>query len=193
MRIGIDIDGVLTDIETFEFENGSKYFKKPIINPKGYSSKNIFEVSDDEDDEFWSKAIYDYINVDARNYASEVIKKLKDDGNEIYIITNRTSELSYCDISEEQMKQHVINWLNKNNIYYDKLIFSDGTKEKYILDNKIDIMIEDKPKNIMKLSQYIKVICFDNRSNKNCIGDNIIHCYSWYDIYNIIKNGIINL
>ena len=45
MRIGIDIDGVLTDIETFELENGSKYFNKSVVNPNGYGSQNIFKVS----------------------------------------------------------------------------------------------------------------------------------------------------
>lgn len=39
MIIGIDIDGVLTDIEKFELDYGSKYmitkFNKTIVNPNG--------------------------------------------------------------------------------------------------------------------------------------------------------------
>lgn len=149
--------------------------------------KKIYNLTDEEDNEFWSEAIYDYIKIKPRDYASEVIEKLKNEGNKIYIITNRTSDLSYCDITIEKMKNYVTTWLNENNIYYDKIIFSNGTKENDIIDNKVDIMIEDKIQNIEKLSQYIPVICYDNRNNNKCTNNNIIHCYSWYDIYSKIE------
>lgn len=77
MRIGIDIDGVLTDIEKFQIEYGSKYFHskgKSIINYKGYETTEIFGLSLKEDDDFWNIAIKDYINEPARNCASEVIE-----------------------------------------------------------------------------------------------------------------------
>ena len=48
-------------------------------------------------------------------------------------------------------------------------------------------MIEDKPANIENISILIPVICFHAGYNKNCIGNNIIRCYSWYDIYAKIK------
>ena len=49
--------------------------------------------------------------------------------------------------------------------------------------NNIELMIEDKPANINKISGKIPVICFHAGYNKNCDGGNIIRCYSWYDIY----------
>lgn len=40
MRIGIDIDGVLTNIEQWQLDYGSKFYynhyKKEIVNHKGY-------------------------------------------------------------------------------------------------------------------------------------------------------------
>ena len=46
MRIGIDIDGVLTDIEQWQLDYGSRFYyenyNKPIINHKGYDTYEIF-------------------------------------------------------------------------------------------------------------------------------------------------------
>ena len=94
MRIGIDIDGVLTDIEKWQLDYGSKFFYenygKEIIVFDKYETNEIFKVSKEQDDEFWNKYFKDYsINIETRKFASEVIKKLKEKGNEIYIITAR--------------------------------------------------------------------------------------------------------
>lgn len=191
MRIGVDIDGVLTNIEEFELDYGSKYFYEnkilsQVIKNIDFTKTNL-NIDDAISNEFWANGIYDYINIPPRNFASEVIKKLKEKGNTIYIITNRTSNLSYCDITPVKMKEIVINWLQKNLIYYDKLIFSNGDKTKFIIDNKIDIMIEDNPKNIKAISKIIPVFCYNSRSNIECKGKNIIRGYSWYDIYNKLE------
>jgi len=127
------------------------------------------------------------MKIKPRNFACEVINKLKEDGNTICIITNRASDLSYCDISLDEMKRNVIQWLCENDIYYDKLIFSNGDKVKFVIDNKIDIMIDDNPINIRAISNVIPVICYNSNCNKLCEGNNIMRCYSWYDIYNTIK------
>lgn len=191
MRIGIDIDGVITNVLEFEIDYASKYFYQQgnlnIIKSKLDFSKEDFYIDEKSSNEFWAKAIYDYVKVKPRNFASEVINKLKNDGNTIFIITNRASNLSYCDITPDKMKRIVIQWLDDHSIYYDKLIFSTKDKLDFIVDNKIDIMIEDDPKNIRTISNVIPVICYNANYNKLCEGNHIIRCYSWYDIYNIIK------
>lgn len=193
MRIGIDIDGVLEDVEQFQIEYGSKYFyekyQKIIVNPNGYNIKNIFDVKQELDDEFWREHIREYaVKEKAREFASEVIEKLKQDDNEIYIITARTSDLTWIDLSEKEMEHIVKVWLNKNNIYYDKIIFSPEDKLDVCLENDIDLMIEDKVENISKISTKIPVICFDAKYNKECKGTNITRGYSWYDIYAKIQD-----
>ena len=191
MRIGVDIDGVLTDIEKFEIEYGCKYFyelNKPLVNPNGYGSYEIFKPTEEQDNLFWRKAIYQYIKEPARQFSGEVLEKLLSNGHEIYIITNRISDLSYSDIRPTQMRAIVIEWLKENNIPYTKLIFSDKNKEKEILENKIDIMIEDKPKNIEKLSKITNVFCYDAKYNENIVDKKVIRCYSWYDILYKIEN-----
>ena len=52
MKIGIDIDGVLTDEHTYVLDNGTKYFSENnisyIVNRSVYDSEGIFGVSEDE-------------------------------------------------------------------------------------------------------------------------------------------------
>lgn len=195
MRIGIDIDGVLTDIEQWQLDYGSKFYfekyGKEIQNNEGYETTEIFKVDSKLDDEFWTEYFKDYsINVDVRKLASEVIKKLKQDGNEIYIITARGSFLSHSAnvMLFEENKNIVLEWLRKNEIEYDKIIFSPEDKLSICLENNINVMIEDKVDNINKISTRIPVICFHAGYNKNCKGNNIFRCYSWYDIYSKISS-----
>ncbi len=192
MRIGVDVDGVLTNIEQFELDYGSEYYinytNKHLTNPKGYGSCQIFEGTEKEDNLFWRTAIYEYLKEPPRKFASKVLELLKNCGHEIYIITNRISDLSYCDITQEQMRKIILKWLKKHKIYYDKLIFSNRTKLDALKENKIDIMIEDNPKNIKEQSEEIKVLCFDARYNSDIEKDNVIRVYSWFDILDKIRS-----
>lgn len=192
MRIGIDIDGVLTNIEQWQLDMGSKNifekYNKEIENTNGYDLKEIFNIEESLDDEFWREYLFDYAeNEPARKHSNEVTNKLKEDGNEIYIITARYLT-DKDDENGKRMRNIVINWLKEYNIYYDKIIFSPEEKLDICMENKIDLMIEDKVGNINKISKYIPVICFDARYNQKCKGKNIYRCYSWYDIYAKVKN-----
>ena len=194
MRIGIDIDGVLTDVERWQLDYGSKFYyeryQKEIVDFEGYDTNQIFNVDDKLDEEFWRKYFKEYsLNVEARKFASEVIDKLKQDGHQIYIITARGSFLSHsADVmSIEENQQIVLNWLKNHHINYDKIIFSPEDKLDICKENNIDLMIEDKVDNINKISKIIPVICFHAGYNKVCKNSNIIRCYSWYDIYSKIN------
>ena len=194
MRIGIDIDGVLTDVERWQLDYGSKFYyeryQKEIVDFEGYDTNQIFNVDDKLDEEFWRKYFKEYsLNVEARKFANEVIDKLKQDGHQIYIITARGSFLSHsADVmSIEENQEIVLNWLKNNHINYDKIIFSPEDKLDICKENNIDLMIEDKVDNINNISKIIPVICFHAGYNKDCKNSNIIRCYSWYDIYSKIN------
>ena len=185
MRIGIDIDGVLTDVIRYACDYGSKYFfekyGKLNININSWSLKDMFNVTDEEDKECWLTIVENYsINEPARPFTSEVIKKIKNEGNSIYIITARGAD-KWDDV-DGQMNNIIKDWLKRNEIEYDNLIFS---KDKLEICKKynIDIMIEDKTENINSVSTQIPVICFDANHNKNLKGKNIYRAYSWYDVY----------
>lgn len=194
MRLGIDIDGVLTNIEQYVVDHFSKYCVtndiEYNITGSAYECSKSFNVPKEAEDNFWNENIMDYsLNIDVRPFASEVIQKLKNEGHEIYIVTarwltNRDDELGI------KMIEIVKNWLLKNNIYYDKLVFAKSSNEEKaeeIEEHGIDLMIEDSPSNIERLSKIVPVICYHAFYNSECKGDNIIRGYSWYDIYSKIK------
>lgn len=195
MRIGIDIDGVLTNIEQFGMDYISKYCVenniKFNISTSNYEVTKTFNITSEQEEGFWNEYIENYAtNEKARPFAAEVIKRLKEDGNEIYIITARWRTNRDDDIGNK-MRELVMAWLIKNNIVYDKLIFSKAENEnklQEIIDNHIDLMIEDSPNNINQLSSVVHIICYNAGYNRECIGDKITRCYSWYDIYRTIQD-----
>lgn len=185
MRIGIDIDGVMTNLEQFEMDYGIKFIqetgKGKITDITQYEIKKVFNWTDKEEEIFWKKYIMEFAENKPRRFVSEIIKELRQK-HEIYIITARNNN------ELDNMSEYVKDWLKKYDIIYDNLIFSEEDKLENCMKYKIDVMIEDKPDNIIKISNQIPVICFDARYNRNCKGKNITRCYSWHDIKEKIKN-----
>lgn len=185
MNIGIDIDGCITDIARFIADYGIKFCYenniKYILKENEYDEAKALGISDELAEKFWNEYLGFYATkYKTRDFAKEVIDKLKEK-NKIYIITARNEEGLPKEVYGK-MQGLVKEWLAKNNIEYDKLIFTVGSKLPYCLENNIDIMVEDSPRNLTEISTKIPVLCFDNPYNKNVEGGNITRVYSWYDI-----------
>lgn len=191
MKIGIDIDGVLVDIAKFIADYGSKFcYENAIkysVKDDEYDEAKALGITEEQSEKFWNTYLEFYATkYPARDFVCEVIKKLKEN-NEIYIITARNGEGLPSELYGT-MQNMVKQWLADNNIEYDKLIFTTGSKLPYCLENEVDIMIEDSPTNIMDISTKVPVLCFDNPYNKKIEGNRITRVYSWYDILNKIEN-----
>ena len=190
MNIGIDIDGVLTNYERQVVDFGSKMCieeKWPInIDVSKYLEINKFNWNKEQTMKFWDRYFIKYLTeAPVRAFAPEMIEKLRQEGNKIYLITARTDdEMPQGHYGE--MQYLTKEWLKKQNIKYDEIIFK-REKLQPCIENKIDIMIEDSPENIENLSKQIKVIKFDCQYNNDINNENITTAYSWYHIYNIIK------
>ena len=193
MNIGIDIDGVLMDDDTYRLDTMTKYCYEnnlgTLDNP--YEYENKCNWSEEIKEDYRQKYFFEYIkNMPARMFASEVIKKLHDEGNKIIIITGRYKTQEDSKIGE-QMRKDTVNWLNKNKIFYDEICYAQCPKTKEIQEKNIDIMIDDSPEIISEAVRLTKVLCFDNRYNRDLIYNNITRVFSWYDIYkkiNELKN-----
>ena len=194
MNIGIDIDGGLTDLETATIDFGTKMCIEKnwtiTMDLSKYLEVEAFGWTSEQADKFWNKYLVEYVTQSpARRFAKEIISKLREEGNNIYIITAR-DESGMPPEYYGKMQQLTREWLERYEIEYDKLIFAkDSEKLEKCLENNVDIMIEDSPRNIRNISSKVKVIKFDCQYNKDVIGSNIINAYSWYHIYRIIKEN----
>ena len=190
MRIGIDIDGCLTDVASFIANFGTKFcYENDIkfnLKDDEYNEAKALGISNENAEKFWNKyLVYYATKYPVREFAAEVIKKLKEN-NEIYIITARNEE-GLPPEAYGFMQKMVKEWLKNQGIEYDKLIFTKDSKLPYCLENKVDVMIEDWDKNVLDIATKVPVLCFDNPYNKNVEGKNITRVYSWYDVLSKIK------
>lgn len=193
MIIGCDIDGVLTDLETYQLSAGEKYYKRPPVNVKGYKTWQIFGVTEKDDERFWADNIFDYAkNLPVKKGAPGVINKLRNDGHKFVFVTARTYTAENTEKGKE-MRNVVYNWLKDNGVNYDDIVFSTEDKEKICVDLKLDLMIEDSPYNISYLKKHMPVICMEAGYNECCRGDGVITCKDWSCVYDavlkIAENG----
>ena len=167
MRIGIDIDNVISNFDDILLKEYLKQDKKlrnnGIINDSSYITKGMFDWSQEENDAFYYPNIERIAkSLKPLHNARQIIDKLKQEGNEIYIISSRDNG------EYSNPYQMTIDWLKKYEIFYDKLILT-GKHQKgpACQENKIDIMIEDDPKNCEDIEKH-GVTCWimDTRYNK---------------------------
>lgn len=190
MKIGIDIDGVLNDVEEWHLAYGSKYCAihniKRDIHPDKYLIKDQFELTDEEEQVFWNEYVFDLVvAIPPRYFASEVIHKLREMGNKIIILSGRNG-MKLPKECQHQNNFYVEEWLKKHNIEYDDILIDSTNKKQDCFDLGIDVMIEDKPSNVLAVSEDIPVLCFHTKYNRDLMGKNIIRVYSWYEIYSYL-------
>ncbi|MDO5574502.1 MAG: AMP-binding protein [bacterium] len=199
-KIGLDIDGVLTDIEHYQLKKGTAFFKKKyhqeIQNPEGFDIKKIFNCSEKQYRRFWTKYLIPYsLWEKARPRISEEIKRIHDNKDSVNIITSREFACSKG-IAGHLMRAAVRSWLKRNHIVYDTITYCKGSKLKIINDLKIDIMIEDNPDNCLEIAEVIDVICIAAKYNQTCSHVNIFKLDDvtrLYDTVELIKKKPGNL
>ena len=192
MKIGIDIDNTLTEVQeelnkaAFEYaiSLGKKIdnYDNPMedIKNNGDTYRKKFQFTYEEL-KYFLKNIQENItnNAKPRENAKEVIDKLKKDGNEIYIITARDSE--FHDDPYKLSKD----WLDKNEIYYDKLIVNARKKSSICKNEKIDLFIDDQLNNCLSVQNAgIQTIMITDKTYNY---DKIKQLKDWNEIYNYIN------
>lgn len=189
MIIGVDCDGVLTDMSAYIYEYGEKFFKRKPVNPDGYSTSEIFDCTDKDEFLFGLRYFFTYCKKwPPRENASEIISKLKDDGHDLYEITARKFVITHNPLGwySRYLYEH---WLKKHGFDFKDIFYCSESnapedKLKGCLKYSAELMIEDKPDVALHLADNgIKILLFDARYNQNVNHDNIIRVYDWNDVY----------
>lgn len=191
MKIGIDIDGVLNSSHDFCIDYGTKFCSLihtyHLENADSMDTTDMFLWDEDTAHQFWNHYRYDLVCVlPAKKYAAEVIRKLKKEGAEIYIITARHNGDSWYPDNLQDVEMVTKKWLEENEICYDKIFFNTKDKGACCLENGVDIMIEDEVNNIKKLMGNTDVFVYDCPYNRISEFSSLTRVYSWYDIYDKI-------
>lgn len=177
MNIGVDVDGVLTDLESYQLRCGKRYFEEKrhiaIANAKAYDIKEIYGCSQKERGSFWKKYIWKYCLFEPmREGAAREMRRLRKQGHRIIIISSRahTTEKGFVGALFRWMLKH---WLKKNHFVYDEIHFCSETesasdKAKICLERKVDVLIDDKVENLLAVKDKINIICYSAAWNEHC-------------------------
>lgn len=182
MKIGLDVDGVLTNQEDFQLKYGMKYFKKATnIDENGYDIEDIFHCTHKEREKFWFKYIWKYcLKEPIRKDVVNAINRLKAAGNEIHVITGR-AHTTEQNITGKLFRKMLIYRLKKAGLQYDSITYcseKESAQDKVDACEKlgIDVMIEDKKENIIALKDICRgIVCIDTKNNQGIYGENIFH------------------
>lgn len=203
MNIIFDSDGVIYDSEAFMFKHAVDHFKTnynlDVVNENGYGVKEIFNCTDEQESEFWTKFAPKYfLEYKPRQDIVDAINKLRSEGNKVHIFTSKR-----C--SETKGKRIAVDVLFKmglklHNVEVDGIhVFFTDTKDsedsyddkklEYLQNNPADVVIEDKKGNVMEFSKIpgLKVLCMETKNNKGTKGDNIATIHNGNDLYTEIK------
>ena len=187
MRIGIDLDDTITKTDEILFKYAKIYNEEEKIlfniNREEWNLTKAFGWNEENIKEFFSKYLKSiYEEAEIKENAKERINKLKDDGNEIIIITARDTK------SLKEVHEVCKDWLINNKINVDKIVVDGENKAQKCLENKIDIFIDDNICNCENVYNNLKipVLLMNGRYNKDYQNPKIKRVYNWNEIYNEI-------
>ena len=196
INIGIDIDATINDARKYEYEQVLKLCNQNHIDFNYDETKikitDAFGLPPDLANEVNNRLFKSVVKqCPTKQFAPEVIRGLCNKGNKIFIITARDPDyignpLYNC----EDVITDTYQWFSNNKIPYHDIIFKcHGIKDRICKENKIDVMIDDDPENIIKVSKSgIPVIIMGESYNKYLYGyPNTKYAHNWIDVMNYLS------
>ena len=189
MKIGIDFDGVILDSERAlkYYADYYSYFEldgKKRLRSDTTAQEKCFVWSKEEQRNFYNK----YFILASKTApfitgAKEILKKLKQEGHELYIISNRGIR-DYADETKLALDR-----LKELDIKFDGFAWDNKNKADTCKDLGIDVMIDDSPVNAKDfIGTDIKMLFFIDVKIERVFAENIKRVDTWVDIYFEINN-----
>ena len=193
MNIGIDIDDTIANTYDVLFKYVQEYTIHDIVTDREKNNRDMiaqmyrtnFRNGDKKQDKEFFNRYYEktVLKVKPKMNAIENIKKLKEEGNQIYLITARFPSEKF------NIEELTKGWLKKYDIPYDKLILDSENKVITAKEHCIDIFVDDNIKNCTEMAKVgIKTYIMDTIVNKDFIDENIERVYSWSELYQKIED-----
>lgn len=173
MRIGVGFDDTICRTSEMVTKKMEEYAKEKNIDPLAIMNNDM--IKDDFFNEYLPSV---YEEVVIKRDVKDVLRRLKNKGNEIYVITSRTNSYvpSVTDVLEVTDR-----WLKKHDISVDGIFSSAYGEDKAEVckREKIDLMIDNDPYNYkMITSNGGHCLLFDDREKYDLRKDYVT---SWLD------------
>jgi len=176
MKIGIDIDGVISNF----VKNFIKIVKKEYfidLREQDIYAHDLFLVlgiTEEEAMKLIHKTLIE--DLDLISGAKKSINQLKNK-HEIYLLTARSDDFN----------SNTKNWLKRKGIPYDELIHLDEGR-KYQANLKLDIIVEDNLKDAIRwIDKSNEVIIFDHPWNRSLNVSKLFkRAFNWQEIVEIV-------
>ena len=181
MRIGIGMDDTICRTTEIVHEKLEEYSKKIGLNPLDIMNDEMLK---DIFFDTYLEEIYDRAIV--KRNVKDVIRRLRNKGNEIYLITARTN------ISRKEpynIYSIIQKWLDKSDIEVDAVVSSAYGEEKAEVCKRydIDLMIDDNPYNYKKITESgRRCLLFDDRGKYELRKD---YATNWLDVEKYIERN----
>lgn len=196
MVIGFDIDDTITDTFGVMFGYGQKFTiedlgkSAKLVKTTGFTNhlycQEMHGWNEEESDKFLKKYYKKMLEeTQPFMFAIDTIKKLKDAGNKIVLITAR------WDYEEISVRELTKKWLEEQQIPYDVLVVNATTKKDAAIENKLDIFVDDSFENCKSVADVgIKTYIMDTRCNKGLEDHRIERVYSWPHLDQMLRKEI---
>ncbi len=189
MNIGIDIDDTLADTSGYLIDKALNFsrdvlHKEPIIN-KHYGFPKCLGWNDEEEKLFCHQILdNEILNIPVMPKAKYYLEKLKGLGYKLILITAR--DTNHLTDPYKKCEQ----WLEKNEIPYDKLIVNAKYKGPICEQEQINIFIDDSFHQCRFVSSHFKIkVLMMATANNNIVSKDIIRVNDWEEIYKTITQS----
>lgn len=184
MNIGLDVDGVIFNTEEWlsiyaEIFDIETFKKDSLINPFEYYKETQYDWDKEHSDEFLKtyllKSTYDSTFIAG---AVWVIKRLKELGHKIIIISARGNDYpEVLPVLEKRFKDEGLS--------FDKIHWKIKNKLEVCVNEKIDVMVDDRPSTCQKLSDNnIHTLYLKNESRVELKDNDYLKTVkNWGEIY----------
>lgn len=193
MNIGIDTDGVLTDLYTYNYTLGKKEMKREPDNSMGYDVREMYKISKLKELFIGLRYFFPYcMKWPPREGAVDAIKHLNEEGHQLYEITARKF-VTKRNLLGMYSRHLLFQWYKRYGMHFKEIILCSeehSSEEKLAgcIRAGVKLMVEDKPEVVELLDKNnIRVLMFDAPYNREMKGKNVTRVYSWEDVEKYIK------
>jgi len=180
VRIGVDIDGVVSDSYPAWLQELNQHYGKNITVINDYNMHLVFDVPWEDMNNFFIDNVERlFMMAQPVCGALEGIQALLKEGHEVIYITARTPE-------EEEV---TVRWLTMHGIPHEQVLFT-GLKSKVDLVKQwgIEAFIEDYEVNAKMIAETgVPVFLLDTSYNQVDLSTGVTRCQSWNEVLEEIQ------